>query len=189
MKAYTTRVGAGPFPTELVDEVGDKLRSAGHEYGTTTGRPRRCGWLDIMAMRYTHRINNFTTLNLTKLDVLSDLQEVKLGVAYKYNGKVLDSYPSSLEVLSQCTVEYETFPGWMTDISKARFFEDLPPACLTYIERIEELTGCNIGWVRFDFRLAENNQLLFRWAWVLDARRWQFASHNYLLQHNKILTK
>jgi len=148
MKAYTTRVGAGPFPTEIVTgNLGNDLRKAGNEYGTTTGRPRRCGWLDTVAMKYTHRINNFATLNLTKLDVLSDLPEIQIGVAYKYNGKTLDSYPSSLEILSQCTVEYETLPGWMSDISGVRFFEDLPPNCLKYVERIEELVGCNIGWV------------------------------------------
>lgn len=147
MKAYTTRVGAGPFPTELTNEIGDKMRAVGHEYGTTTGRPRRCGWLDTVAMRYTHKINNFATLNLTKLDVLSDLDEIKIGVAYKHNGKVLDSYPSSLEVLNNITVEYETFPGWKSDISKIRFLEELPAACLKYVERIEELVGCPIGWV------------------------------------------
>jgi len=147
MKAYTTRVGAGPFPTELTNEVGDKMRAVGHEYGTTTGRPRRCGWIDTVAMRYTHRINNFTTLNLTKLDVLSGLDEIKIGVAYKYDGKTLDSYPSSLEVLSKVTVEYESMPGWKEDISSVRFLEDLPPTCIKYVEKLEKLTGCNIGWI------------------------------------------
>jgi len=147
VKAYTTRVGAGPFPTELKDDVGNKMRAVGHEYGTTTGRPRRCGWLDIVALRYTHLINNFTTLNLTKLDVLSDLDEIKIGVAYKYNGAVLGSYPSSLEVLSGVTVEYETMPGWKSDISKMRYLEDLPTNARKYVERIEQLSGCNIGWV------------------------------------------
>jgi len=147
VKAYTTRVGAGPFPTELKDAIGDNMRAIGKEFGTTTGRPRRCGWLDVVALRYTHLINNFTTLNLTKLDVLSNLDEIKIGVAYKYKGAVLESYPSSLEVLSGVTVEYETMPGWKSDISKARYLEDLPTNARKYVERIEQLSGCNIGWV------------------------------------------
>ncbi|KAL6079567.1 Adenylosuccinate synthetase [Balamuthia mandrillaris] len=147
MKAYTTRVGLGPFPTELHDAIGEKIREIGREFGTTTGRPRRCGWLDVVALRYTHLINNFDVINLTKLDVLSDLDEVKIGVAYTYNGQRLESYPSNLEVLSQVEIEYETLPGWKCDISQVRYIEDLPAEARRYVERVEELSGCKIGWV------------------------------------------
>jgi len=147
VKAYTTRVGAGPFPTEVIEGVGNDLRAKGREYGTTTGRPRRCGWLDVVALKYTHKINNFTTINLTKLDVLSELPELEIGVAYKYKGEILDSYPSNLEILQEVEVVYEKMPGWLCDISNARYFDELPPNCLKYVERIEALSGCNIGWV------------------------------------------
>ncbi|KAF3778439.1 Adenylosuccinate synthetase 2 [Nymphaea thermarum] len=146
VKAYTTRVGSGPFPTELLGNTGDVLRSAGMEYGTTTGRPRRCGWLDIVALKYCCQINGFSSLNLTKLDVLSELSEVKLGVSYrKIGGKVLDSFPADLNTLEQLQVEYETLPGWQTDISSARSFEELPPAAQHYVTRIEELVGLTLN--------------------------------------------
>jgi adenylosuccinate synthase len=147
IKAYTTRVGAGPFPTELNDDLGEKLRAEGHEFGTTTGRPRRCGWLDIVAMQYAQAINDFTSLNLTKLDVLSSFDEVKLGVAYKVDGEVLPFFPASLEVLGKVEVVYETYPGWKCDITKAKSFEELPKEAQTYVRRIEELLECPIAWI------------------------------------------
>ncbi|MGE3278850.1 MAG: adenylosuccinate synthase [Candidatus Altimarinota bacterium] len=147
VKAYTTRVGSGPFPTELVNDLGDKIREKGHEYGTTTGRPRRCGWLDTVVLQYSHMINRFDSLNLTKLDVLSDLEELKIGVSYSYKGQKLTSFPSSLEVLSNVEVEYETMPGWQSDITKVRSFDELPEQAKNYIQRIEELVGCPIKWV------------------------------------------
>lgn len=147
VKAYTTRVGAGPFPTELKDDLGESIRKIGHEFGTTTGRPRRCGWLDAFAIKYAHMINNFTLLNLTKLDVLSDLDEIKIATSYKYNGEHLASYPSNLEILDQVEVEYETLPGWKKDVSGVRYFEDLPAEARKYVERVEQLVGCPIGWV------------------------------------------
>lgn len=111
MKAYTTRVGSGPFPTELLGPGGDLLRFAGQEFGTTTGRPRRCGWLDIVALRYACQINGFSSLNLTKLDVLSDLDEIQLGVAYKHDdGTLVKSFPSDLRVLEQLKVNVVIFP-------------------------------------------------------------------------------
>merc|ERR1712100_468407 len=112
VKAYTTRVGAGPFPTELHCEVGQAMRDEGHEYGTTTGRPRRCGWLDIPVAKFSHMINGYRSLNITKLDVLSILDEIKIGVAYKIDGKRLPDgqMPSSLEGLGAVEVEYETMP-------------------------------------------------------------------------------
>jgi len=147
-KAYVTRVGAGPFPTELKNEIGDKIREIGKEYGTTTGRPRRCGWIDIVALKYVSRINNFNFINLTKLDVLSTLSEIKIATAYKGKSKTYtNTYPSNLETLDECQVIYETFPGWKSDISKARKMEDLPANAVKLVKRIEELVGVPIKWV------------------------------------------
>lgn len=148
VKAYTTRVGSGPYPTEIFGELAEELREIGREYGTTTGRPRRVGWLDIVALRYVNRINGFTHLNLTKLDVLSTLPEIKLGVGYRTtSGELLTSVPADLEVLEGVTVEYETMPGWQTDISKVRSWEDMPAAARAYVERVEELLGVHIKWI------------------------------------------
>jgi len=148
-KAYVTRVGAGPFPTELTDDLGNKIREIGKEYGTTTGRPRRCGWIDMVALKYVSRINGFNYINLTKLDVLSTLKEVKIAVSYKHkSGKIYtNTYPSNLEALSECQVVYETFPGWQSDISKARKMEDLPEKAVKLVKRIEELVGVPIKWI------------------------------------------
>ncbi|ONK59754.1 uncharacterized protein A4U43_C08F10200 [Asparagus officinalis] len=148
VKAYTTRVGSGPFPTELLGKGGDILRTAGMEFGTTTGRPRRCGWLDIVALKYCCQVNGFSSLNLTKLDVLSYLQEIKLGVSYKQlGGKKLESFPADLSVLEQVQVDYEVLPGWNTDISSIRSYKDLPEAARRYVERIEELVGVPIHYI------------------------------------------
>jgi len=147
VKAYTTRVGAGPFPTELLGQLGDEIREEGGEYGTTTGRPRRIGWVDIMELKYTHQINDYTYFNLTKLDVLSKQKEVKIGVAYIYQGKKLDAFPASLHVLADCIVEYETLPGWNSDISGARKLSDLPVQAQQYITRLEQLVGVPIRWI------------------------------------------
>ncbi|GBG60870.1 hypothetical protein CBR_g15991 [Chara braunii] len=147
-KAYTTRVGSGPYPTELFGKEGDDLREAGHEFGTTTGRPRRCGWLDIVALKYASMINGFTAINLTKLDVLSGLPEIKLGVMYKTpGGEPLPSFPADLELLNQVEVEYEVLPGWATDISRLRKYADLPPTARAYVERVEELVGVPIKFI------------------------------------------
>jgi adenylosuccinate synthase len=147
VKAYTTRVGSGPFPTELTDALGDAIREKGREYGTTTGRPRRCGWLDTVVLKYSHMINRFDYLNVTKLDVLSEQAELKIGVGYIYKGKKLTSFPANLEVLANVEVEYETLPGWQSDITKVRSYADLPDAAKKYIERIEQLVGCPAKWV------------------------------------------
>jgi len=146
-KAYTTRVGAGPFPTELLGALAEELREEGGEYGTTTGRPRRIGWIDTMVLKYTHQVNDYTYFNLTKLDVLSKQKEVKIGVGYLYKGKRLDSFPASLHVLAECSVEYETLPGWNSDISGARKFTDLPLQAQQYVTRIEKLVGVPIRWI------------------------------------------
>ncbi|TPX72714.1 adenylosuccinate synthase [Spizellomyces sp. 'palustris'] len=148
VKAYTTRVGAGPFPTEQLNDIGEQLQTVGAEYGTTTGRKRRCGWLDVVVLRYSQMINDYTSINLTKLDVLDQLPEVKIGVAYIYEGKRLDSFPADLRVLENCTVEYETLPGWQQDISKCRTFEDLPLNAQKYVARVEELLGgVKVEWI------------------------------------------
>ncbi|XP_076938175.1 adenylosuccinate synthetase 2, chloroplastic-like [Bidens hawaiensis] len=148
VKAYTTRVGSGPFPTELFGDAGELLRAAGHEFGTTTGRPRRCGWLDIVALKYVCQINGFSSLNLTKLDVLSDLDEIKLGVSYNHtDGTPMKSFPADLGDLEQSKVEYETMPGWRTDISAVRNYSDLPKAAREYVERIKELVGVPVHYI------------------------------------------
>ncbi|KAI8843138.1 Adenylosuccinate synthetase [Chytridium lagenaria] len=147
VKAYTTRVGAGPFPTELLDETGDYLQRVGAEFGVTTGRRRRCGWLDVVVLRYSHMINGYTSINLTKLDVLDQLPEIKIGVAYVYNGQRYNDFPADLNKLSQSTVEYETLPGWKSDISKCKTFESLPLNAQKYVTRIEELLGVPVEWI------------------------------------------
>jgi len=140
-KAYCTRVGEGPFPSEDLGEHGNYLREKGHEYGATTGRPRRCGWLDLVALRYAARINGTTHLALTKLDVLSGLEEIKVCVAYEYEGKKLEDYPADTWMLSQVKPVYRTFKGFNQDTSKAKSLEDLPQAARDYVKFIEDQTG------------------------------------------------
>jgi len=149
VKAYCTRVGEGPFPTELptADGIGWHLSTVGAEFGTTTGRPRRCGWLDINQMKFSTLINGFTALNLTKLDVLTGLDEIKIGKGYKYAGKEVSTMPSNLRILQDIEVEYEVLPGWKEDISGARTFEDLPENAKAYVLRVQELLGVPIRWI------------------------------------------
>jgi adenylosuccinate synthase len=151
VKAYCTRVGEGPFPTELpMEEAGSPgmhLSQVGAEYGTTTGRPRRCGWLDIPQMKYSALINGFTSLNLTKVDVFTGMSEIKIGKAYKFQGEYLSCMPASLDVLSNVEVEYEILPGWSEDISNCKVFEELPENCQKYILRVQELLGIPIRWI------------------------------------------
>lgn len=139
VKAYTTRVGEGPFPTELTGEAGDLIRAKGHEFGTTTGRPRRCGWLDIVILRYAARVNGLNKIAITKLDVLDGLEKIKICVAYKYKGEILKEFPASLKVLAQCEPVYEEHDGWMTDTTGVQQYEDLPEKARLYIERMAEL--------------------------------------------------
>lgn len=146
-KAYTTRVGEGPFPTELKDEIGEEIRKVGGEFGATTGRPRRCGWLDIPLLRYSNYINHYTSLNITKMDVLSFLDEIKIGVRYKLNGEVIDYMPSTIEEFEKVEIEYETMKGWKADVSKCKSFKELPIECQNYLNRIEELLQVPISWV------------------------------------------
>lgn len=140
-KAYTTRVGLGPFPTELLDETGDYIRERGAEYGTTTGRPRRCGWLDAVQLRYAVRVNGLTQLALTKLDVLTGLDFVKICTGYEIDGRIVDTFPASLPELSRAKPVYEVHPGWNDDLSRVTSPQELPDAVRSYIARIEELTG------------------------------------------------
>lgn len=143
VKAYTTRVGKGPFPTELFDEEGDFLREKGHEYGTTTGRPRRCGWLDIVIVNYAVRVSGIRTFALTKLDTLTGLKKIKICTGYRYNGKIINNFPASLKNLAMCEPVYEELDGWNEDISNVKKFEDLPQNAQKYVKRIEELLGIN----------------------------------------------
>lgn len=140
VKAYTTRVGAGPFPTELFDLIGEHIQVKGDEFGATTGRRRRCGWLDTVIVRNAARLNGLTGLAITKLDVLGELDEIKICDAYEHKGQTITEFPTDLKVLDQCRPVYETLPGWKTDISAIRSREDLPRNARRYIERIEELT-------------------------------------------------
>jgi adenylosuccinate synthase len=140
-KAYTTRVGKGPFVTELNNETGNRIRDIGREYGATTGRPRRCGWFDGVVVRYSARINGTTGLALMLLDVLSGFDELKLCRGYEYEGKPLYDFPASLDVLDACVPQYIAMPGWKSDISGCRDFESLPGAARDYVKAVEDLTG------------------------------------------------
>jgi adenylosuccinate synthase len=139
LKAYTTRVGEGPFPAELHDDVGRHIQQTGAEYGATTGRPRRCGWLDMVVVRDSVRLNGLTGLIVTKLDVLSGLEKIKIGVGYRVDGREVDSMPPQLHRLQACEPVYEELPGWSEDISGVRRFDDLPENTRRYLRRIEEI--------------------------------------------------
>lgn len=141
VKAYTTRVGGGPFPTEQLNAEGEKLQDVGREWGVTTGRKRRTGWFDAVVVAYSHQVNDYTALNLTKLDVLDDFDELKVAVAYKYNGETLASFPADLDVLSKVEVVYETLPGWKSSTSGATKWEQLPANAQKYIQFIENFLG------------------------------------------------
>ena len=144
-KAYTSRVGDGPFPTELFDEVGDRIREVGHEYGTTTGRPRRVGWFDSVVMRHSRRVSGITNLSLNSIDVLSGLDTVKICVAYDLDGERIDHYPASLEQLKRCKPIYEELPGWSEDITGVRHLDELPENARNYVRRVGELVGVRIS--------------------------------------------
>ncbi len=156
-KAYTTRVGAGPFPTELKTEMAEAVRIKGREYGATTGRPRRCGWFDVVGVRYVVRINGIKTLVITKLDVLNDLETIDICVGYRYKGRIIDEFPHSLKILQECEPIYETLPGWKSEISSTASFDDLPEAAKRYLGRLEELTNTEIGLISVG---AERNQTI-----------------------------
>jgi adenylosuccinate synthase len=146
-KSYTTRVGGGPFPTELEDETGEHIRVKGNEFGTTTGRPRRCGWFDAVAVRYTARLSGVSCLSMMMVDVLSELEEIRICVAYDLNGKRIEHFPSHVDDLRQVKPIYETLPGWQTDVTGARQWDDLPPKAQGYLKRVSELVGAPIAMV------------------------------------------
>uniref|UniRef100_A0A671TQW7 Adenylosuccinate synthetase n=1 Tax=Sparus aurata TaxID=8175 RepID=A0A671TQW7_SPAAU len=147
VKAYTTRVGVGAFPTEQDNETGDLLQTRGREFGVTTGRRRRCGWLDLILVRYAHMVNGFSAIALTKLDILDTLPEIKVGVAYNVDGKPLPSFPANMDVLTRVSVEYKTLPGWCCSTEAARSFEDLPSQAQSYIRFIEDFLQVPVKWV------------------------------------------
>ncbi|SFE97327.1 Adenylosuccinate synthetase [Bacillus sp. OV194] len=140
-KAYTTRVGDGPFPTELKDEIGNQIREVGREYGTTTGRPRRVGWFDSVVVRHARRVSGLTDLSLNSIDVLTGIETLKICVAYKHKGEVINEFPASLKILGECEPVYEELPGWTEDITGAKTLSDLPENARHYVERVSQLTG------------------------------------------------
>ncbi|MFL5263379.1 MAG: adenylosuccinate synthase [Anaeromyxobacteraceae bacterium] len=143
-KAYSTRVGGGPYPSELKDETGERLRQIGGEFGATTGRPRRTGWIDALALRYAARVNGLDGLAMTKLDVLTGFAEVKIAVSYRCEGRTYDEMPSDLETLERCEAVYESVPGWSEKLAGARRWDDLPKNARTYIERVAQLAGVKV---------------------------------------------
>ena len=143
-KAYSTRVGGGPYPSELKDATGEELRRIGGEFGATTGRPRRTGWLDVLALRYAARVNGLDGVALTKLDVLTGFREVKIAVAYRCGDRTFTEMPSDLETLERCEAVYESLPGWTEKLAGARRWQDLPAAARAYVERVAQLTGVKV---------------------------------------------
>jgi len=156
VKAYTTRVGAGPMPTELHDETGEKIRQIAQEFGATTGRARRCGWFDAVAARFSTRINGFNGLVLTRLDVLDSFPSIKICTAYRLNGTVTDRFPTSIAALDKCQPVYEEMPGWQCRTTDMRRFSELPKAAKEYVRRLEELMGCPIDIISIGPRREES---------------------------------
>jgi adenylosuccinate synthase len=144
-KAYITRVGEGPFPTELHDKLGEQIRERGHEFGTTTGRPRRCGWYDAVIARYAARINGLSYLAVTKLDVLTGLETLKICTGYRYKGEIITEFPDSLKVLARCEPVYREFPGWQEDISNVNDYSELPQNARDYLKYLEDLSGVPVA--------------------------------------------
>ena len=140
-KAYTTRVGSGPFPTEEKGALGEKLRELGSEFGATTGRPRRCGWLDVVMLREAATVNGFTQLAMNKLDVLSGMPELRIATAYRVGGKLTEGFPMTLHEIADAEPVYETLAGWDEDLTGCREIDDLPANARSYIERVEALAG------------------------------------------------
>jgi adenylosuccinate synthase len=156
-KAYTTRVGEGPFPTELFDQLGEKIRATGGEYGSTTGRPRRVGWFDANIVRHSVRMSDIRKMTITKLDVLSGFEKIKVCVGYRMDGKVIETVPSNLDLLNRCEPVYEELDGWKTEIKGLKEVSDLPGNAQRYLRRIEELIGAKIEMVSVG---SERNETL-----------------------------
>ncbi len=155
-KAYCTRVGGGPMPTELADETGNLIREQAHEYGTTTGRPRRCGWFDAIAARFSTRINAFTQVAVTRLDVLDIMSSLKICVGYELDGKPIDYFPASAAALDRCQPIYEELPGWQVPTSEARQYDQLPALARRYTDRLEELIGCPVSLISVGMRREQS---------------------------------
>jgi adenylosuccinate synthase len=168
-KVYTTRVGNGPFPTELDDEIGDQLRERGGEYGTTTGRPRRCGWFDLVAARYAARINGMSDMALTKLDVVSNIPEVNVCTGYELDGKRIDGFPHGVQTLSRCRPVYEEFPGWELDPAQVGAYEDLPENARRFIEFIESGVGVKATFISLG--PERSSTILREAAYSFDSKR------------------
>jgi len=147
VKAYTTRVGSGPFPTEQLTDFGTSLQKIGNEIGVTTGRTRRTGHLDLFLVKYTHEINGYTAINLTKLDILDSFEEIEIAVGYKYNGEDLESFPASLKILEKVEVQYIKVPGWKSKTSGIRKFEELPENAQAYVRKIEDYLGVPVKYI------------------------------------------
>lgn len=145
-KAYTSRVGEGPFPTELVNEIGDLIRDTAHEYGTVTHRPRRIGWLDTVALRHAARVSGLTSLAVNCVDVLDQLPTIKICTGYRLNGELIDYYPASLNELDRCEPVYQTLPGWLSDTTACTTFAELPKNAQNYLKTIENLVEVPIEW-------------------------------------------
>jgi adenylosuccinate synthase len=159
VKAYTTRVGEGPLPTELTGEMGNRLRESGNEYGAVTGRPRRCGWYDAVAVRYGARVNGLDALALTKLDVLDGLERIDICTAYRWGSRTLTEFPSDIGQLAACEPMYESMPGWSSPTKGVRRFEDLPAAAQRYIAKLEEVSGVRAALVSTG---SERDDTIFR---------------------------
>ncbi len=159
VKSYTTRVGSGPFPTEENGETGQYLRQKGNEYGTTTGRSRRCGWLDAIVLKYSNMVNSFDSITLTKLDVLSGLKKIKICTAYKYKDKIYREMPGHQTILHKCEPVYEEFKGWDNDISEVRNYEDLPAEARNYVENIEKILRIPVSMISVG---AERNRIIVK---------------------------
>lgn len=144
-KVYNTRVGGGPMPTELKDDVGDLIRETAHEYGTTTGRPRRCGWFDGVAARFSSRINGFSRIALTRLDIFDNFKSIKICTSYKLDGKTINYFPASVSALERCQPVYEEMPGWMSPTNDVRKYENLPLRARQYVDRLSAIAGCPIS--------------------------------------------
>ncbi|GIN63313.1 adenylosuccinate synthetase [Robertmurraya siralis] len=162
-KAYTTRVGDGPFPTELENEIGQQIREVGREYGTTTGRARRVGWFDSVVVRHARRVSGITDLSLNSIDVLTGIETLKICVAYRYKGEVMDQFPASLKVLAECEPVYEELPGWTEDITGCKSLDELPANARHYLERVSQLTGIPLSIFSVGPDRSQTNVVLNPW--------------------------
>ncbi|KAL9627613.1 MAG: hypothetical protein Q9164_007551, partial [Protoblastenia rupestris] len=154
VKAYTTRVGSGPFPTELTPErdkgdahYGEKLQRIGREFGVTTGRQRRCGWLDLVLVKYSAQVNCYTQINLTKLDILDSFEEIRIAIGYKLDGEEFDTFPADLDQMERIEIVYKTFEGWKAETTGCRRWEDLPERAKAYVSFIEKWVGIEVNWI------------------------------------------